>query len=119
MFENSVLRRIFGAEEDEETGERRKLHNEELCNLYSFPNIITQIKSRMRWAGTWQAWKRKVYKVFVGKPERKRPLRGPRRRWMGSAWIIRRLAGWQCIHLGREQGLVMGSCERGDEPSGS
>jgi hypothetical protein len=52
VFENRVLRRIFGPKRDEVTGEWRKLHNEELHNLYSSPNIIRQIKTRrMRWAG--------------------------------------------------------------------
>jgi hypothetical protein len=52
MFENRVLRRIFGPKRDEVTGEWRKLHNEELHNLYSSPNIIRQIKSRkVRWTG--------------------------------------------------------------------
>jgi hypothetical protein len=52
MFENRVLRRIFGPERDEVAGGSRKLHNEELHNLYSSPNIITMVKSRrMRWAG--------------------------------------------------------------------
>jgi hypothetical protein len=61
------------------TGEWRKLHNEELHNLYSSPHIIRQVKSRrMRWVGHVE---RKVYKVLVGKPEGKRPLGRPRRRW--------------------------------------
>jgi hypothetical protein len=63
---------------------RRKLHNEELHNLYSSPNIIRQIKSRrMRWAGqvARMGEERKVYKVSVGKPEGKRPPGRPRRRW--------------------------------------
>jgi hypothetical protein len=52
VFENWVLRRIFGPKRDEVTGERRKLHNEELCNLYSSPSIIRMMKSRrVRWAG--------------------------------------------------------------------
>ena len=65
------------------TGEWRKLHNEELNDLYSSPNIFRMIKSRMRWArhvaqmGEWRG----VYRVLVGKPEVKRPLGRPRRRW--------------------------------------
>jgi hypothetical protein len=69
---------------DEVTGEWRKLHNEELHNLYSSPDIIRQVKSRrMRWAGhvARMGEERKVYKVFVGKLEGKRPLGRPRRRW--------------------------------------
>jgi hypothetical protein len=84
VFENRVLRRIFGPKRDEVTGEWRKLHNEELHNLYSFPDIISQIKSRrMRWAGhvARMGEERKLYKVLVGKPEGKTPLRRPRRRW--------------------------------------
>jgi hypothetical protein len=83
MFENRVLRRIFGPKRDE-TGEWRKLHNEELHNLYSSPDTIRQVKSRrMRWAEhvAHMGEERKVYKVLVGKPEVKRPLGRPMRRW--------------------------------------
>jgi hypothetical protein len=77
VFENRLLRRIFGLKRDEVTGEWRKSHNGELHNLYSFPNIIRQIKSRrMRWA--WHVARmgedRKVYRVLVGKPEGKSHL---------------------------------------------
>jgi hypothetical protein len=67
----------------EVTGEWRNLHNEELHNLYSSPDIIRQVKSRrMRWADMWHAWeRRKVYKVLVENPEGKRPLGRPSRRW--------------------------------------
>jgi hypothetical protein len=84
VLENKVLRRIFGPKRNEVTGEWRKLHNEELHILYSSPNIIRQIKSRrMRWVGhvARMGEERKVYKVLVGKPEGKRPLGRPRRRW--------------------------------------
>jgi hypothetical protein len=84
VFENRVLRRISGPKRDEVTGEWRKLHNEELHNLYSSPDIIRQIKSRrMRWAGhvARMGEERKLYKVLVGKPEGKRSLGTPRRRW--------------------------------------
>ena len=74
MFENRVLRRIFGPKRDEETGEWRKLHNEELNDLYCSPNIVRVIKSRtMRWAGhvVCMGEGRGVYRVLVGKPEGK------------------------------------------------
>jgi hypothetical protein len=77
VFENRVLRRIFGPKRDEVTGEWRKLHNEELHNFYSSPDIIRQVKSRrMRWAGhvARMGKERKVYKVLVGKPKGKRPF---------------------------------------------
>jgi hypothetical protein len=84
-FENRVLSRIFERKRDVVTGEWRKLHNEELCDFYSSPSIIRIISSRrMRWAGhVARMWKkRNVYRLFVGKPEGKRPLRRPRCRWM-------------------------------------
>jgi hypothetical protein len=84
VFENTVLRRIFGPKMDEVTGEWRKLHNEELHILYSSPNIIKQIKSRrMRWAGHVKRMgeERNVYRVLIGKPEGKRPLGRPKHRW--------------------------------------
>ena len=80
LFENSVLRRIFGPKRDEVTGEWRKLHNEELNYLYCSPNIVRVIKSRrMRWAGhvVRKGEMRGVYRVLVGKPEGKRPLGRP------------------------------------------
>jgi hypothetical protein len=84
VFENRVLRRIFGPKRDEVTGEWRKLHSDELHNLYSSTDIIRQVKSRrMRRAGhvARMGEERNVYKVLVGKPEGKRPLGRPRRRW--------------------------------------
>jgi len=77
VFENRVLRRVFVPKRDEVTGEWRKLHNEELNNLYSLPNIVRVVKSRrMRWAGhvARMGEDRGVHKVLVGKPEGKRPL---------------------------------------------
>jgi hypothetical protein len=84
LFENRVLRRIFGPKRDEVTGEWRKLHNAELHNLYSSPEIIRQVKSRrMRWAGhvARMGEERKLYKLLVGKLEGKRPMGRPRSRW--------------------------------------
>jgi hypothetical protein len=80
-----ALRRIFGLKRDRLTGGWRKLHNEELHNLYSTPSIIRIIKSRrMRWTGhvARLGEKRNVYKLLVGKPEGKRPLGRPRRTWI-------------------------------------
>jgi hypothetical protein len=87
VFENRVLRRIFGQRRDEVTEDWRKLHNEELHRLYSSPSIIRMIKSRrMRWAGhvVRMVEKRNAYRILVGKPEGKRPLGRPRRRWVDN-----------------------------------
>jgi len=87
VFENMVLRRIFGPRRDEVTGEWRKLHNEELNDLHSSPNIVRVIKSRkLRWTGhvAHMGEERGVYKFLVGKPEGRRPLGRPRRRWMDN-----------------------------------
>ena len=84
MFENRMLRRVFGAKKYEVTGECRKLHNEELSDLYSLPNIVRVVKSRrMKWAGhvARMGEGRGVYRVLVRKSEGKRPLGRPRRRW--------------------------------------
>ena len=84
MFENGVLKRIFEPKRDEITREWRKLHNEELNDLYCSLNIVRVIKSRRkRWAGhvARMGERRGVYSALVGKPEGKRPLGRPRRRW--------------------------------------
>ena len=113
MFENRVLRRIFGTKRDGVTGEWRKLHSEELNDLYSSPNIVRVINSRrMRWAGhvARMEEERVVNKVLVGKPEVKRPLGRPRRRWednikmdlqeVGGGWGT----GWSWLRIGTGDG---------------
>jgi hypothetical protein len=90
LFANRLLRRIFGPRRDEMTGEWRKLHNEELHDLYSSPSIIRMIKSRrMRWAGhvARMGEKRNAYRLLVGKPEGKRPLGRPRLRWVDNVMM--------------------------------
>jgi hypothetical protein len=83
VFENMVLRRIFGPRRDEVTGEWRRLYNEEINVLYCSPNIVRVIKSRrMRWTGhvARMGEERGVYRVLVGKPDGKRPVGRLRRR---------------------------------------
>jgi len=87
VFENMVLRRIFRPRRDEVKGEWRRLHNEELNDLYSSPNIVRVIKPRrMRWAGhvPHMDEERGVYRVLVGKPEGRRTLGRRRRRWVDN-----------------------------------
>jgi hypothetical protein len=90
VFENRVLKKIFGSKMDEVRGEWRKLHNVELNDLYCSPNIFRVIKSRrMRWAGhvARKEEKRGAHRILVGKSEGKRPLGRPRRRWGGNIKI--------------------------------
>ena len=82
-----VLRRIFGPRRDKVIGEWRRLHNKELNDLHSSPNIVRVIKRRrMRWAGhvPCMGEEKGVYRVLVGKPEGRRPLGRPRRRWVDN-----------------------------------
>jgi hypothetical protein len=83
VFENRMLRRIFGLKRDEVIGGWRKLHNEELHNFYGSPSIIIIKSRRMRWAGhvARMGETRSAYRILVGKPQGKRPLGRPRRRW--------------------------------------
>jgi hypothetical protein len=98
VFENRVLRRIFGPKRDEVTGEWRILHNKELYALYSSLNIIRVIKSRrLRWAGhvARMVERRGAYRALVGKPEGRIPIGRPRRRWEDNAKMDLRKVGWR------------------------
>jgi hypothetical protein len=97
LFENRVLRGILGPKRDKATGEWRRLHNEELNDLYSFPNIIWVIKSRrMRWAGhvALMGEGRGAYRILVGRPEGRRPVGRPRRRWEDNMQMDLQGVGW-------------------------
>jgi hypothetical protein len=97
VFGNRVLRGIFGPKRDEIRGDWRKLHSGGLHNLYSSPGIIRQIKSRrMRWARhvARMGEGRNVYRVLVGKPEGKRPLGRPKRRWEDGIKMDLKEIGW-------------------------
>jgi hypothetical protein len=101
VFENRVLRRIFGPKRDEATGVWRRLHNEEPNNLYSSQNIIRVIKSRpMRWAGhvARMGKKRGAYRILVGRPVGRQPLGRPRRRWLDN--VKRIFKKWDGVWTG-------------------
>jgi hypothetical protein len=110
-----VLRRIFGPKRDEVMGEWRKLHNEELKDLYSLAILVRVIKSRrMRWAGhvTCMGEGRGAYRVLVGKPEGKRPLGRPSLRWEDNIRMDLQELGFGCVDW-------IGACECDEDPSGS
>jgi hypothetical protein len=97
VFENRLLRRIFGPNRDEVTGEWRQMHNEELHDLYSSPSIIKIIKARrMRWAGNITRMRKKsnAYRLLEGKPEGRRPLGRPRRMWLDNIRMGLVEVGW-------------------------
>jgi hypothetical protein len=114
VYENRVLKRIFGPKRDGVSEGWRKLHNEELHNLYSSPSIIRIMQlRRMRWAGhvARMGEKRNVYRLLVGKPEGKRPLGRPRRRWIDKIKMELFRDGIECCGL-----LVWLRIGTGEEP---
>jgi hypothetical protein len=109
VSENRVPRRIFGPKRGVVMGKRRKIHNGELHNLYSSPDIIRQIKSRrIRWAEhvARVGEEKNVYRVLMGKREGRRPLGRQRRKWDDGIKLDLREIGWGCvewIHLAQDR----------------
>jgi hypothetical protein len=108
VFENRVLRRIFGPKRNEVTGGWRKLHNEELHGLYSSPSIVRVIKARrMRWVGHVARVRevRGAYNILVGRPEGRKPLGRPRYRWEDNKMNLMEIGfgGVDWIHLAQDR----------------
>jgi hypothetical protein len=100
MVENRVLRRIFGPKREEVMGDWRRLHKEELHNLYSSPNVVRVIKSmRMRWAGhvAVMGERRNAFSILVAKSEWKRPLGRPNRKWEDNNRMDPRVIWWEGV----------------------
>jgi hypothetical protein len=120
VFENKLLKRIFGPERDEVTGDWRKLYNEDLHSLYFSPNIKVIKSRRIRWVGHVARMEemRNTY-ILVGKPEGKRPLGRPIRRWEDIIMDLRAIGFESLDQIYLAQGKDACSCEHGNEPSGS
>jgi len=121
VFENRVLRRVFGTKRDEVTGEWRKLHDEELIDLYCSPNILRVIKSRrMKWTGHVDRMGegRGVYRGLVGKPGGKRPLGRLMCKREDNIKMALHEVGCEdmdWIELAQDRDKLAGSCECGNE----
>jgi hypothetical protein len=95
VLENKVLRRIFGPKRDEVTGDWRKLHNDQLRDLYSLPSKNNQVEEdEMGGSCSLMGEKRNTYRVLVGKPEGRRPLGRPRHRWVDNIRMDLEEVGW-------------------------
>jgi hypothetical protein len=119
VFENRVLRRVFGPKRVEKTGEWRKLHNEELNDLYSSPNIVRVVKSRrMRCVGHVARMGEDRGVHSVGKPEGKRPLWSPRRKWEDNIKMDLQEVGYKdmdWIDVTQDKRQEAGTCECGND----
>jgi len=123
VFEKGVLKKIFGPKREEVTGDKRRLHNEELCELYFPSNINRVIKSRMRWAGHVARWweRRGAYRVLVRKLEGARLLARSRGRWgdnIKSGFSGSVMVAWTGL-IWLMTGTSGVSCKCGNESSGS